>query len=37
MKDNSEIIHEFIFIMNANQYRGGVDSNKKTIIRLKNY
>ncbi len=34
--EDAEFIHEMILIMNDNQYRGGNESNKRTVIRLDN-
>ena len=32
--EDSQMIHEIIMIMNNNQYSGGVDSNKSTVIQM---
>lgn len=32
--ESSEIVHHVIFIMKDNQYHGGKDSNKTTVIRI---
>ena len=34
MKPDNQIVHEFIMIMNHNQYRGGTESNKRTVLQL---
>lgn len=32
--ENNQIIHEFFTIMGKNQYRGGTESNKRTVLQL---